>query len=527
MNALRNHIDETLPSSVGGTEESGPGRGGAVESALVGRQPWLRRVALPMLLLPILLALPGAAPGEIYKSIPLNISGGNEALFLRALSPPLDGVTWDLGISINQPGPNNGLLQATAVVNGLLGLILLDPNQSQSVAVRLEYKKMTFGGTLEVVHTTEKVHSYKPSVYQPYDVSTYVSDSYADRDLVAVTITTYDVSQISTRGGTAQALIHPHSVTFYSDSQWDFHPKINNGSADFGSGNHSNGGPEGRGSVSFFRSLPNTTLSPATPLGDMLAVVKGTLYWDALFGGGTARLRIVFEDASGKVLDIRERDVTGPGFNANDPKNKRTINESFSDPTLFKVLLLTGTVSNGNFENESMIFTMEIGNSPDAGTFELQPRTAETAVRDRLNYAFTWTVPEPHNWHDLESLALRIRDGNETVFSLLFDEASNTFSHVDPHSGKVTRSVAPGPGSDARFESDDVTLYLRDSSVVGSGPTGPSVTLNLSLEFKPHAEGKTFVVEAAGTDDFGNEDTFSPAGSVGVTPRKDKPDTTH
>jgi hypothetical protein len=44
------------------------------------------------------------------------------------------------------------------------------------------------------------------------------------------------------------------------------------------------------------------------------------------------------------------------------------------------------------------------------------------------------------------------------------------------------------------------TLHLAESSVVASGPTSPTVTLNLALSFKPQAAGRTFVVEVAATD---------------------------
>ena len=43
---------------------------------------------------------------------------------------------------------------------------------------------------------------------------------------------------------------------------------------------------------------------------------------------------------------------------------------------------------------------------------------------------------------------------------------------------------------------------------------GTVVTLNLVFEFKPPAAGHSYVVEVAGADDAGNEDTFSAAGSV-------------
>ena len=59
-------------------------------------------------------------------------------------------------------------------------------------------------------------------------------------------------------------------------------------------------------------------------------------------------------------------------------------------------------------------FLTKIGvDASTTGTFELSPGDATVAVNERLNYAFTWTVPEPLNWHDLQFLQLRIRGGED------------------------------------------------------------------------------------------------------------------
>jgi uncharacterized delta-60 repeat protein len=150
------------------------------------------------------------------------------------------------------------------------------------------------------------------------------------------------------------------------------------------------------------------------------------------------------------------------------------------------------------------------------GTFALDPAEADVAVHQRLNYAFTWTVPEPLNWHELQSLQLRIRDGSDVVFSATFDEASGLFSLLN----EATRRSGPGvaPGSRQRLETSDAILYMADTSVRASGPTSPTVTLHLSLGFKPSTAGRTFVVEVAATDDSRIESGFVTAGTVTVEP---------
>jgi hypothetical protein len=127
-----------------------------------------------------------------------------------------------------------------------------------------------------------------------------------------------------------------------------------------------------------------------------------------------------------------------------------------------------------------------------------------------LNYAFTWTVPDPLTWHDLESVQLRIRDDAGIILWICFDEAGNTFSLFNEATGRFGRGFAPG--STKRLQTWRATLHLSDTSVVpidsilGQGRTSPSVTLNLGLSFKPSAAGRTFLVEVSARDDHGNED---------------------
>ena len=148
------------------------------------------------------------------------------------------------------------------------------------------------------------------------------------------------------------------------------------------------------------------------------------------------------------------------------------------------------------------------------GTFELAPSEFAIPAHQPLTYTFTWTVPEPLNWHDLQFLQLRIREGADIILSVIFDEASETFSLVNDATGRPGRSVAPG--SHQKLQTRDATLHMAETSVVASGPTAPTVTLNLALSFKPRTAG-TFVVEVAATDDQGNDSGFVEAGTLTVT----------
>src|SRR5262249_31233554 len=116
------------------------------------------------------------------------------------------------------------------------------------------------------------------------------------------------------------------------------------------------------------------------------------------------------------------------------------------------------------------------------GAFELTPTDPSVQVHQRLGYALTWTGPAPQSWHALDLLELRIRDEGGTILWVRFREATSTFALVDPKTGREGPSGRAGDNQ--RLQTNAATLYLADSSVVGSGPTGPSVTLHLSLGFK-------------------------------------------
>jgi Tol biopolymer transport system component len=149
------------------------------------------------------------------------------------------------------------------------------------------------------------------------------------------------------------------------------------------------------------------------------------------------------------------------------------------------------------------------------GTAELAPDSATVAVHERLTYTVTWTVPPPLTWHDLESVQLRFSDAEGTVLWVRFDEADETFSLLNA-AGRQEGPAFPA-GHHGPLQSGNARVDLRDSSVQGSGPTGPSVTLTLPVSFKPHAAGRTYLVEVIAFDDAGHEQ-IEPVGTLTVTP---------
>ena len=74
---------------------------------------------------------------------------------------------------------------------------------------------------------------------------------------------------------------------------------------------------------------------------------------------------------------------------------------------------------------------------------------------------------------------------------------------------------APGLGGDVQetpfFALDPVAVVVRTAP-------GPAATLVLPLRVKQAAIGKTFRIEGAATDDFGDDQPFEVLGSLTVVP---------
>lgn len=146
------------------------------------------------------------------------------------------------------------------------------------------------------------------------------------------------------------------------------------------------------------------------------------------------------------------------------------------------------------------------GTSFSLGTFTLSPAEATVRPGEPITYTLTWTVPAPLNWHDLTNLQLQFRDNQGVALRVRWDEQSDAFRLVDIATGEV------GLGS----QSPAGALHLASTSSTGSGPTGPSVTLRITLSFDPALAGRTFTVETSAAGDNGQTQGFEPAGRLTV-----------
>jgi hypothetical protein len=148
------------------------------------------------------------------------------------------------------------------------------------------------------------------------------------------------------------------------------------------------------------------------------------------------------------------------------------------------------------------------------GKGKFKPKHSETAIGQHRTLSIDWTVPKPSNWHDLETIELRVCEGANGVLSLRWDELTNQVTLLDPKSG---RRLDSGTLGDVAFlNSHTAKLFLNPSSATAAGPAARKVTLKLVVAFKATTRGSECEVELAASDDFGNSDKFKRAGSLAV-----------
>jgi hypothetical protein len=167
--------------------------------------------------------------------------------------------------------------------------------------------------------------------------------------------------------------------------------------------------------------------------------------------------------------------------------------------------------------------------TPGIGGFELSPDDAIVNNGDSVAYDLVWTVPEGRTWHDLKSIDFRIGEYGNPVLWVKWDESSDTFSLCEKagnvagnaerdHDGSPPQICGPGvaPGSAAPLVTASAQLILAETTVVGSGPSGPSVALHLVVTFGPEIKAHSYPVEISVQDDFGNTQAFFRATDVTV-----------
>ena len=195
----------------------------------------------------------------------------------------------------------------------------------------------------------------------------------------------------------------------------------------------------------------------------------------------------------------------------------------------------------------SATITLLPASDAKVGVFAFSPDDARIKVDEPVDFALEWTMPPGQVWRDLSNIGMRLRGDKKTLLWVNWNESSNLFSLCQRHGVRVgayqlygqgseadsdddageeretlavSCSAGALPGSNTVLETRHARLHLDRTRVVGSGPTGASVMLHLSVSFKPGARGKTGV-ELAASDDSGRVDSFVRAANLKVVRHQD------
>jgi hypothetical protein len=153
--------------------------------------------------------------------------------------------------------------------------------------------------------------------------------------------------------------------------------------------------------------------------------------------------------------------------------------------------------------------TVTIVDDDAVGSMELIPADGTVAAGERIDLTLRWIHPVV--WRDLDSVDLRLMDGETVVLWVRFDEAANSFALCE---AADVCGAGGEPGSDAILAADSATLFLEGSAARGSGPTGPSVDLTYALAVEGNLAGRELRVEAGATDDGGERQELAQIGSL-------------
>jgi len=148
------------------------------------------------------------------------------------------------------------------------------------------------------------------------------------------------------------------------------------------------------------------------------------------------------------------------------------------------------------------------------GVSTMTPSAQTVKAGDLVFVDVQWTHTGGR-WVALKDAVIRLSDDRWTQgIQIRFDEATRTFSVYHPLINRWSQPLAAG--SSEVVHTLDGALVLRDTQVIGTGPTGPSVTLRLALRFSPLARGRTYEASILLQDDAGYLQGYDALGSITV-----------
>lgn len=134
---------------------------------------------------------------------------------------------------------------------------------------------------------------------------------------------------------------------------------------------------------------------------------------------------------------------------------------------------------------------------------------------------FLTTCSDPDGWHDISTIDFTITRGRgrgaseHLILWVQFDENNNLINFYNPETGEWSSGA---PGSPTILSSRFAELDLSQTSVEGSGQTGPSVQIRWAITFKEAAVSNGYNQYLRITDDVGLSTGTDKVGKWSITP---------
>ena len=236
----------------------------------------------------------------------------------------------------------------------------------------------------------------------------------------------------------------------------------------------------------------------------------------------TGTVRVAFATTDGTAVASSDyRAVTGAVSIAPGEQNKLIAITVVGDGLVERDESIAVRISASGATVVRSVAVGTIKNDDNVGVATLAPSDALAGLGDVVPFEFGWVVPSVkpdgsvtnNSWRDLTTMTLRLVDDNGLVaFDVKWIQENNTFQvrHGRGAYGNVFSADAEaGVEESAFFELEPGAIVIRTAP-------GAAVTLVLPLRAKQAAAGRTFFVEGAAIDDFGDEQPFERLGSLTV-----------
>jgi hypothetical protein len=276
--------------------------------------------------------------------------------------------------------------------------------------------------------------------------------------------------------------------------------------------------------ITYVHRPPSVTIADASNFEGKAGVLTTLTFGVSLTDAATGPVTVSFTTSNGTAVSTNDYQArTGSVTFAAGEKSKAITVTVVGDGVVEKDETIAIRISATGAPLLRSAAQGTIRNDDNVGVATLSPSGSVARSGDVVPFEFGWVVPATkpdgtatnNHWRDLTTMRFRLVDpGGRGAFEVVWIQETNTFQ-TSSRAGAFGMPFAPGLGGDVQetpfFALDPVAVVVRTAP-------GPAATLVLPLRVKQAAIGKTFRIEGAATDDFGDDQPFEVLGSLTVVP---------